>query len=201
MSAQNHYETLGVDESSSFDEIQNARDKLLKEFAENRKQAEAVEAAYDAILMNRLRLRQEGKIKVPDRIRFAEKLVETPPQNSSSAARKLPEWVNRLIDNPSRNEVLWPAAIFSGAAFLSVLTVSAGLAVGFIASLFFLNRKEKKFLRALLLTLFALTVGVTLGSMVGALVEPQLRAISIDPLAFAGIVASFFFWLVSSFFR
>ena len=76
MSDQNYYDTLGLDENSSFEEIQEAKERLIAQCEDDRKQKEAIEAAYDAILMERLRLRQEGKIKVPDRIRFAEEVPE-----------------------------------------------------------------------------------------------------------------------------
>ncbi|MEB3211298.1 MAG: CPP1-like family protein [Leptolyngbyaceae bacterium] len=200
MSTQNHYETLGVDENSSFEEIQGARDRLLQEFAENKKQSEAVEAAYDAILMNRLRMRQEGKIKVPDQIRFAEKEVEAKASNQSS--KQAPAWVSQLMDNPSRNEVLWPAAIFIGTALLGLAAESAGIAVGVIAAVYLLNRKENKFFRSLLLALAALAVGALIGTLVGQAMGLQLQATEgISLISFAGIVTSFFFWLVTSFFK
>lgn len=201
MSVQHHYETLGVDESSSFEEIQEARDRLMQELASDQKQRDAIEAAYDAILMDRLRMRQEGKIKVPDRIRFPERLAEVQGASSTKPSKQPPDWLSRFIDNPDRNEVLWPAAVFAGSAFLSVFSVPAGLAVGFLASLFFLNRKEHKFLRSLLLTLLGLTVGILIGYFLGSLMVPQLNAVSLSAEAFAGISASFFFWLISSFLR
>jgi len=202
MSTQSHYETLGVNESSSFEEIRDARDRLLKEFAADQKQAEVIEAAYDAILMNRLRMRQEGKIKVPDRIRFPEKGTElSGAQAKGGAAKQPPQWMSRFIDNPSRKEVLGPAILFVGAAFLSLMSFSAALAVGFLASLFFVNRKENKFLRALLLSLAALVVGTTIGVLLGTATQAQLAALSMTPEQFIAIVTLFFFWLVSSFLR
>ncbi|HEY9891193.1 MAG TPA: CPP1-like family protein, partial [Candidatus Sericytochromatia bacterium] len=74
MSDQNPYEKLGVTEDASFDEIQDAKGRLLQQHRGDQKLIESVEAAYDAIIMDRLRMRQEGKIKVPERIRFPEKL-------------------------------------------------------------------------------------------------------------------------------
>jgi hypothetical protein len=201
MSTQNHYEILGVDESSSFEEIQRARDRLLQECSDNKKQADAIEAAYDAILMNRLRLRQEGKIKVPDKIRFPEKEVEAAAQSSSKPSPSLPGWASGLIDNPERNEVLWPAAIFTGTALLSIAAGSAGLAIGVLASIFLLSRKENKFFRSFLLTLAALSLGAFIGTIVGQAMASQLNDMGISVISFAGIVTSFFLWLVSSFFK
>ena len=58
MSDKNSYELLGITEASTFEEIQEARDRLVHQYIEEPKQQAAVEAAYDAILMERLRLRQ-----------------------------------------------------------------------------------------------------------------------------------------------
>jgi hypothetical protein len=74
MSEQSPYEKLGVSEEASFDEIQDVRNRLLQQYSGDSKRVEVIEAAYDAILMDRLRMRQEGKIKVPERIRFPERL-------------------------------------------------------------------------------------------------------------------------------
>ncbi|WP_179139837.1 CPP1-like family protein, partial [Brachyspira hyodysenteriae] len=63
MSEQNPYEKLGVTQDATFDEIQDARSRLLQQYSGDPKHLEIVEAAYDTILMDRLRMRQEGKIK------------------------------------------------------------------------------------------------------------------------------------------
>ena len=79
MSEQSPYEKLGVSETASFEEIQAAKNRLTQEYSNDVKTVEDIEAAYDSIIMERLKLRQEGRIKVPDRIRFAERQRETPP--------------------------------------------------------------------------------------------------------------------------
>ncbi|MGB3493626.1 MAG: CPP1-like family protein [Elainellaceae cyanobacterium] len=209
MSAENHYETLGVDDNSSFEEIRDARDRILADCKEDESRSEAIEMAYDAILMERLRMRQEGKIKVPDRIRFPERVVEVPAKPTSAPSRQGPEWVKRLLDTPSRNDILWPALAFSAAAMLSVFSSgsgeggsqSFGIALGVILTLFFVNRKENKFLRAFLLTMVGLVVGVTVGEYLGGAAEAQLEALSLTAEGFASIVTLFVFWLISSFLR
>ena len=65
MSEQNPYEQLGVTENSSFEEIQAAKKRLYDRHGNDSTVLEEVEIAYDSIIMDRLRLRQEGKIKVP----------------------------------------------------------------------------------------------------------------------------------------
>lgn len=201
MSDKNAYERLGLDESASFDEIQEARNRLVQEHAGDRKQVEAIETAYDAILMDRLRMRQEGKIKVPDRIRFPERLAEPPPEFAPTSVNKTPDWLQRLIDTPSRGDILLPAVIFAGTGLLSLSVPSMGLALGVGASLYFLNRKEHKFGRAFLLTLLGLVVGVVLGLQIGQFIAPQLAQISLARDSFAALVTFILLWLISSFLR
>ncbi|MGF1514536.1 MAG: CPP1-like family protein [Elainellaceae cyanobacterium] len=202
MSTQSSYDKLGVDENSSFEEIQNARSRLLSEHGSDRKLADDIEAAYDTILMDRLRLRQEGKIRVPDRIRFPERLAaEAPAQSTSAPSQASMGWLQRSLDNPSQSEIIWPALSFVGVGALSIASPSVALALGVGFCLYFLNRKERKFGRALLLTFAALVVGVALGLQIGNLTEPQLRAFQMTPDAFATLVTAFMFWLTSSFLR
>lgn len=201
MSDKNPYEKLGVDENSSFDEIQEARNHLLEEQGSEQKQREAIESAYDAILMDRLRLRQEGKIKVPDRIRFPERLADPPPEFTPTPSTQAPDWLQRFIDTPSRSDVLLPAALFAGMGLLSLTAPALALALGVGSSLYFLNRKERKFVRAFLLTLVGLIIGVVVGMQIGALLAVQLQQLSLDPTAFAAIVTCLVLWLISSFLR
>lgn len=201
MSDKSAYERLGLDENASFDEIQEARNRLVQEHAGDRKQVEAIETAYDAILMDRLRLRQEGKIKVPDRIRFPERLVEPPPEFAPTSVKKTPDWLQRLLDTPSRGDILLPAAVFVGTGLLSLSVPSMGLALGVGASLYFLNRKEHKFGRAFLLTLIGLVIGVVFGLQIGQFIAPQLAQISLAAESFAALITFVFLWLISSFLR
>ncbi|NET49842.1 MAG: molecular chaperone DnaJ [Merismopedia sp. SIO2A8] len=218
MSDKNHYETLGLDIDASFEEIQSARSRLLKQHDGDRKQSEAVEMAYDSILMDRLRLRQEGKIKVPDRIRFPERPSESAPQPLSISTQQAPMWAQSFLDNPSQNEVLWPAIAFSGVAILGLLAGSNGgsagtsasnlptiaLTLGTIFSVYFLNRKENKFFRSVGLTFGGLILGVTLGTLFGGLVVAPLQNLNPDLISSEGfdvLMTAFVLWLFSSFLR
>ena len=64
MSDQNPYEILGVSEEATFDEIQNVRSRLLEEHRDAGKHLEIIETAYDAILMERLRMLPEDEFGV-----------------------------------------------------------------------------------------------------------------------------------------
>ncbi|NET54665.1 MAG: molecular chaperone DnaJ [Symploca sp. SIO2E6] len=200
MSDQNPYEKLGVTEDASFEEIQDAKGRLMQQHQGNQKLVETVEAAYDAIIMDRLRMRQEGKIKVPERIRFPERLSQAPPSFPQSQISRSPAWLEGFLDTPSTGDILWPAVTF---LLLSLLSISnnqdstgpLALALGFGCNIYFLNRKEQKFGRSILLTLAGLLVGVGLGSLLGTYVAGS------EPLTFATVTAFVVFWLISSFLR
>lgn len=207
MNDQNPYEKLGVTEEASFDEIQDAKGRLLQQHRGDQKLLESVEAAYDAIIMDRLRMRQEGKIKVPERIRFPEKL-SPPPSFSQTPVNRSPAWLQGLWDTPSSADLLWPAVSFLGligttvfysAPDASILPFMLALGVG--CNIFFINRKERRLGRAVLLTLAGLLVGVGLGSLLGGVLTLQLAAISFTTEKFATLVTFFILWLMSSFLR
>lgn len=206
MSEQNPYEQLGVTEESSFEEIQEAKQRLVQQYQNDSKIVESIEAAYDSVLMDRLRMRQEGRIKVPDRIRFPERLaipVESKPVNSS----KSPNWWQSLIDTPSAQDVGVPAVIYAclGAITLLVPDPSGSLlplllAFGVFVNIYFFNRKEKRFGRALLFTLAGLLLGVALGAGLASLAAKGDWHIFGDRQIYA-LVTFLIFWVISSFFR
>ncbi len=216
MSDQSPYELLGVTQESSFDEIQDARNHLMQEHSDDRPYQEAIEAAYDAILMERLRMRQEGKIKVPDRIRFPEKLALPMPSMAKLPIKQSPAWLQRLIDTPTRRDVLISGGIFGGLATLSLVfpsangsTLSVAIALGILVSLFLLSRKENKLGRALLLTMAGLVVGLGLGALLAIACKGPLLSAGLATLdsfdLLVGTVATLttflVLWIVSSFFR
>lgn len=207
MSDQNPYEKLGVTEDASFDEIQDAKGRLMQQHHGDQKLVEAVEAAYDAIIMDRLRMRQEGKIKVPERIRFPEKL-SPPPSFTQTPASSSPAWLQRLWDTPTPADLIWPAVIFLLLSGVTIFYHPAGdsilplvLALGVGCNVYFLNRKERQFGRAILITLIGLLVGVGLGTLLGSVLQAQIRSIGFTTETFSTLVTFFLFWLISCFLR
>ncbi|MGB3510177.1 MAG: CPP1-like family protein [Microcoleaceae cyanobacterium] len=203
MSNQSHYQQLGITEDASFEEIQSAKERLKQQHSGDQKVIENIEASYDAILMDRLRLRQEGKIKVPERIRFPEKQTKKAPESfTPGLTDKSPAWLQKLIDTPSQADILWPTgiyvvlgavSIYSGVSQASTLQLTLALGVG--CCLYFLNRKENKFGRAVLLTVAGLIVGLVLGGILSSL------ATGLTPEIFITLVTFFVLWLVSCFLR
>jgi len=209
MSDQNSYETLGLSDAASFEEVQSARQRLVDEHGEDPQRKAQIEAAYDAILMDRLRLRQEGKIKVPDRIRFAEKQAEAAAKaEAANRPSQPPEWLQGWLDTPSRDDILWPSVIYLVLAVLCWFTAADGsgasvaLGFGVAVCIYFLNRKENRFWRSILLSTGTLLVGLALGFAVISLIGQQGSDIGTGlQSAIAAIVTLILFWFVSCFIR
>jgi len=208
MSEQTPYQTLGVTEDSSFDEIQAVKSRLSQKYQGDNRALEIVESAYDAILMDRLKLRQEGKIKVPDIIRFPERMAEKPPSLPSINMSNSPAWIQQLIDTPSRNDILLPAGVFAALAGISAFNQdttgsfsSLLLVIGVFITIYFINRKERKIGRAFLITLVALLLGVALGTGLAGLLGASGLMFGLASEQVACFVAFLFFWIASSFLR
>lgn len=221
MSEQNvHYEALGLTEASSFEEVQSARKRLVADYEDNPQKKESVEAAYDAILMERLRLRQEGKIKVPDRIRFAEKQAK-PKVSSSSAGGTIensgPQWFTNLLDQPeSSSELLWPSIIFASLAGLSWVMqpaqtapgpaesvgASLTLALGMMCAIYFLNQKSRKLWRSMGLSGAGLVFGLALGALIVQIFSSQGTVLATEQIAsLSASVTLLVLWFITGFLR
>jgi hypothetical protein len=208
MSEQNPYEQLGVTENSSFEEIQAAKKKLYEQHGNDQAVLETVEIAYDSIIMDRLRLRQEGKIKVPEKIRFPERNVEKTLKVPPIVNDKSNVWLQELVDTPSQGDILWPSGIFLTLSAIAVFSQNTGasvlpllMALGCFANIYFLNRKEGRSGRAFLISFVTLFAGFALGTALSHLFLSQGGATILDSDQFAAAVTFSLFWLVSCFLR
>lgn len=208
MSDQNPYEKLGVSEDASFDEIQDARNRQLEQYNGDAKNLEIIEVAYDAILMDRLRMRQEGKIKVPERIRFPELRVPLPAKESPNPREQSPLWLQRILDQPAPKDILLPGAWYLGLSAIGIFTPAPGnqilqliLVVGVGIGIYFLKRKEGKFGRAVLLTFVGLIVGLIVGGLLGSWLLTQINFGQLTSEQFSTAFTFLLLWLISSFLR
>jgi hypothetical protein len=100
--------------------------------------------------------------------------------------------------------VLAGVTIFYRAPDESILPLVLALGVG--CNVFLLNRKERQFGRAVLLTLAGLLLGVGLGTVLGSLLlggspATQIASILFTTEKIATLVTFFVLWLISSFLR
>ncbi len=206
MSEKNPYEQLGVTESASFEEIQSAKTRLSQEYENDREILETIETAYDAVIMDRLKMRQEGRIKVPDRIRFPEKTTPPPTPTLSTPSVETPSWLQRLIDTPSKEDILWPSGVFAGLGAFALLAQSPSvlpllLVGGIFANIIFINRKENKSGRAFLITIAVLILGISLGSILGGVLISSGLMIEGSQTQISALVTLVFFGISSCFLR
>jgi hypothetical protein len=205
MSEPTPYEKLGVNDEASFEEVRDARDRLLHDNEGNESQQEAIEIAYDAILMDRLRARKEGKIAVPDRIRYPERLsTAIPAALQNSPQRRATSWLSRLLDNPSQKDIYISLGIFAALGVVSffVPTATTWLSFGLIASVYLLTRKENKFGRALLISLSGITIGVILAALTNqVLVLSRLVGDGFFPSSIQMVIILLVMWLHACFLR
>ena len=209
MSELNPYEQLGVSEDASFEEIQKAKQKLKNEYGNNPQLLESVEVAYDAIIMQRLRLRQEGKIKVPEQIRFPEKTVEkkkvaviSNPQNNLNVS----SWFNNLIEPTYGKELLINSIIFLILIVVSILnndseTLPLLLTIGVGTGFAVLYRKQKAFWRSVGITFIAFIVGIVSANIIFSLSMNAGLSFSFSAEQFASLFTFCLLWLVSNFIR
>ncbi len=207
MSNKSPYQVLGIREDASFEEIQAAKAALLKSLAHSQEAQEQVEQAYDMILMQRLRLRQEGKIPVPDRIRYAERAFEAEPEHPPSLMRSrisLPLWAQNLLDTPSTQDLIWPGVILLFLLLWAALypasetgpSLQLQLALAFMASIYFLFRKERRLFRSILLALLGMVGGwIVASALLGVVGGPQY------PEVLQLFIAFVVMWAVTAFLR
>lgn len=205
MSQQSPYEQLGVAEDATFEEIQAAKQRVLARSGSDQQLQDNVEAAYDAIIMERLKLRQQGKIKVPDGIRFPEKPAAVIPKFPTLSVNNSSSWLGDTFESPSRSAILTTSGVYAvlGGATLVPSLASSSLptlvALGTAFSLYFINQKQRRFKRALLGTLIALILGGVISSVLVNTLQLPVGQIGIPGEVFAGLVIFLLLWVTSSF--
>jgi hypothetical protein len=205
MSQQSPYEQLGVAEDATFEEIQAAKQRAIAQLGNDRQLQDNIEAAYDSILMQRLKLRQQGKIKVPDGIRFPEKLPTVIPKFPSLTTANSPSWLSDTFERPSQSQVLTTSgvyAVLSGAALVPSIAdtgLPTLIAIGAGFSLYFINQKQHRFKRALLGSFLALIIGTAIAGLLVEYAHLPVEQIGIHGSVFAGLLTFVMLWIVSSF--
>ena len=176
------YSRLGLAPGASFDEVQSARSRCLAE-TDNDPQAKArVEAAYDAVLMARLRDRQQGQVSAA---------AATASQKEDSAASASPSMPGVSVLQRLRLPQVTPSMsgmapswslvegqglvvrLVAGAAALLLLLFSPGagqlvLALGLIGCFLSQVRRGRRPLPSLGWSLLVLGLGLVVGSVLTA---------------------------------
>jgi len=188
--ASDPYQLLGIGEEASFDEVQAARQIRISEVESDPIARSRVEAAYDAILMNRLRERQQGRVST------AARSASKREQGAGSAparpaALPLPRFAQpggmgspRLslpsLETAGGRELWFPLVSIGGLVGLLFLLPAPPaellLSLATLVTLLNLQRRHGRFLAALAWSFGLLALGLVLGSLLLTWLEPSLSA-------------------------
>jgi Protein CHAPERONE-LIKE PROTEIN OF POR1-like len=204
MSQPTPYERLGIGVDASFEEIQAAKQRLQSSSGDQHA-IDDIEAAYDSILMDRLKMRQEGKISVPEGIRFPEKSVQTLSLPKLAPPQLVSGKLGDFVEMPTgRNLAIGAgvATVLAASAALPdtrsdglplILALSAGYA------LFSLKVKSNRLGRAFAITGLGLVGSIGLTMLLINLAGWPVEGFGADKVA--ALVTVVVLWLIASFLR
>jgi hypothetical protein len=177
------YERLGVSSDAGFDVVQLARQARLDELGDDPIARSRVEAAYDAVLMDRLKERQQGRVSTAARSASArEQVTPSTPRLSLPTLPKLPA-PSLSLSRPSmalvEGEGRWLAGVGYGALLVLWLLLPSTsaeflLALGTALAVVCLQRRRSRFLAAIGWAFAALILGLVLGAVVLGLASAAL---------------------------
>jgi len=199
------YALLGIAADASFDAVQAARAARIEAVGDDPMARSRVEAAYDAILMNRLKERQQGKVSSAARSASQREQATPPPTRPAlPALPSLPQLpAARLSDRRLSLPALslatgrerWFPLATHGTLLLLLLALPAApadllLALATAATLLNLQRRGGRFLASVGWSFALLLVGLLLGAALQAVVPLlSLPALPLLPVQLEAIPA------------
>jgi len=183
--AQGPYERLGITADASFDEVQAAKQARLLEAAGDPKACSRVEAAYDAVLMERLKERQQGKVSTAAKSASQREQVPPAPKLAVMALPKLPQFPKFAqaalpkVSAGAQGRDLWFPIATTGVLLAVLVVVPAAppelvLALATGMAVINLQRRTGKFLKAVGWSFGLLSLGLLLGGLLAAGLDPTL---------------------------
>ncbi len=193
------YTLLGIAPESSFEDVQSARQAKLEAVGDDPLARSRVEAAYDAILMDRLKERQAGRVSSAARSASQKETVPTPPRPPLAQLPQLPSLpLPRLGGTAKPGRPLtfslasgrerWFPLIAHGTLLVLALALPSAapdslLALGALATVVNLVRRNGGFFRAVGWALLLLVVGLALAlALYAGLALPVGAAMWIQPV-------------------
>lgn len=162
------YKRLGVSPYASEEEIWGSRNFLAEQYAGDEQSVEAIEAAFEKLLMRSFQERKKTKINLKTRLK--KKVEESPP------------WVKSLlnfVELPATVIILRRLFLFAFMAAWSIMNSAESgpafqVAISLGACIYFLNDKTKSLGRAAIIGFGSLVVGWLCGSCVGPMIPAAI---------------------------
>ena len=183
------YQRLGVEPDASFDAVQSAKASRLDEVGDDPLARSRIEAAYDAVLMDRLKERQQGKVSSAARTASQREQATPPPSRPLlQALPSLPQLPPGRLSPPTprlpalglaEGRERWFPLAAHGALLVLLLALPQPpsqllLALGTGATVLNLQRRRGGFGGSVLLALLLLIGGVSIGAMLVAGLQGSL---------------------------
>jgi len=195
------YERLGIGPEASFDAVQAAKQQRLEEVGDDPQARARIEAAYDSVLMDRLKERQQGKVSSAalnaSEREAARPSVKVPPARPSLASLPSlpslpkPTWSVPSLSLPTLGLAQGPQRwlpLAAGVVMLGLLLVLPAsnaelvLALATVLSVVSLQRRTSRLLPAAGWSVLLLSVGLLLGGLMLRLLDPALPlGLPLDP--------------------
>lgn len=171
------YERLGVAPDAGFDAVQAAKLSRLAEVGDDPIARARIEAAYDAVLMERLKERQQGRVSTAARSASQREQATPPPK--PAALPSLPQVSLPKLQAPSLSlpslalaqgvGLWWPLGTIGALTLLALLLPQAPqellLSLAMIACLVSLQRRGGRLLSAAGWSLGLLVLGLVSGGL------------------------------------
>ncbi|QEY31844.1 hypothetical protein EVJ50_05900 [Synechococcus sp. RSCCF101] len=209
--SQDPYERLGIRQDASFEAVQIAKQARLRDVGSDPRAQALIEAAYDAVLMERLKERQQGKVSSAARTASQQ---ETTPARPVAAAggpmRQLPRLPSFSLPQtsllpqiePAAGRQLWvPLLVQVGVLLVLVASPSApaDLLLAFSTGVCVLAqvRRQRRLLPALGWSVVLLSSGLILGELLATVAAagdgvPSMAVMPLGPEALRALPA----WLL-----
>ena len=213
------YTRLGLSQDATFEQVQAAKARCIADVDGDDQARARVEAAYDAVLMARLRGRQQGQVSPAAATAsqreegvgsasltgpsfpgtsVLQKLRTNLPDPSQSLASLTPQW--SLVEGQGRLVRVIAGIAGLGLLVVSVATVQLVLALACIGVFLSKVRRGRRPLASLGWTLLALLVGLVVGSLFTTALSPTaLQQLSITPAQIQALPAAVLLWLAALF--
>ena len=213
------YTRLGLSQDATFEQAQAAKARCIAEVDGDDQARARVEAAYDAVLMARLRGRQQGQVSPAAATAsqreegvgsasltgpsfpgtsVLQKLRTNLPDPSQSLASLTPQW--SLVEGQGRLVRVIAGIVGLGLLLVSVASVQLVLALACIGVFLSQVRRGRRPLASLGWTLLALLVGLVVGSLFTTALSPTaLQQLSITPAQIQALPAAVLLWLAALF--
>jgi hypothetical protein len=184
------YGLLGVTADASFEAVQSAKQNRLAEVGDDALARARIEAAYDAVLMDRLKERQQGKVSTAARsasVREDKAVAPRPAATGLPALPKLPALPRgQVLPRLSLPSLQWASgsdrwitlAVAGGLVLLLLLVPAASpellLSLGALGAVTALQRRTRRFWPAVGWSFGLLITGLVLGALLVGLLPAEL---------------------------